>query len=168
VRLEKVPSVKDVLNSRTKSFKRDIAQIIRTGEYQDFLKLANELLDRQQANAVVASLLKYYFQDTLKEDHYPELDAGRSKEDDGKVRLFVAIGDYEDMTPEKMPAFLSRESGINDLELDTIEVFSKFSFVTVPKKQADLLLKRFADMRKRNRPFVELAMNSNVRENRKK
>ena len=72
------------------------------------------------------------------------------------------------MTPEKMPAFLSRESGINDLELDTIEVFSKFSFVTVPKKQADLLLKRFADMHKRNRPFVELAMNSNVRENRKK
>ena len=58
VRLEKVPSVKDVLNSRTKSFKRDIGQIIRTGEYQDLLKLANELLDRQQANAVVASLLK--------------------------------------------------------------------------------------------------------------
>lgn len=168
VRLEKVPSVKDVLNSRTKSFKRDIGQIMRTGEYQDLLKLANELLDRQQANAVVASLLKYYFQDTLKEDHYPELDAGRSQEDDGKVRLFVAIGDYEGMTPEKMPGFLSRESGINDLELDTIEVFSKFSFVTIPKKQADLLLKRFADMRKRNRPFVELAMNSNVRENRKK
>jgi ATP-dependent RNA helicase DeaD len=58
-----------------------------------------------------------------------------SKKDDGKIRLFVAIGDYEGMTPEKMPDFLSRESGITDLELDTIEVFSKFSFVTVPKNK---------------------------------
>jgi ATP-dependent RNA helicase DeaD len=72
------------------------------------------------------------------------------------------------MTPEKMPEFLSRESGINDLQLETIEVFSKFSFITVSKNQADMLLNRFADMRKRNRPFVELAMNSNVRDDRKK
>lgn len=168
VRLEKIPSPKEIVTVRTKNFKKDIGQVLKAGEYTDFLKLANELLDKQQSIAVVASLLKYYFQDTLKEEHYPELDAGSSKKDDGKIRLFVAIGDYEGMTPEKMPDFLSRESGITDLELDTIEVFSKFSFVTVPKKQADLLLKRFADMRKRNRPFVELAMNSNVRENRKK
>ncbi len=168
VRLEKIPSPKEIVNVRTKNFKKDVGQILKAGEYTDFLKLANELLDKQQSIAVVAALLKYYFQDTLKEEHYPELDAGSSKKDDGKIRLFVAIGDYEGMTPEKMPDFLSRESGITDLELDTIEVFSKFSFVTVPKKQADLLLKRFADMRKRNRPFVELAMNSNVRENRKK
>lgn len=168
VRLEKIPSPKEIVTVRTKNFKKDIGQVLKAGEYTDFLKLANELLDKQQSIAVVASLLKYYFQNTLKEEHYPELDAGSSKKDDGKIRLFVAIGDYEGMTPEKMPDFLSRESGITDLELDTIEVFSKFSFVTVPKKQADLLLKRFADMRKRNRPFVELAMNSNVRENRKK
>ena len=167
VRQEKIPSAKEVVTVRTKNFKRDVGQIIRSGEYQDFLKMANELMDRQQANAVVASLLKYYFQNTLKEEHYPELDAGISKNDKGKIRLFVAIGEYEGMTPEKMPDFLSRESGINDLELETIEVFSKFSFITVTQNQADMLLKRFADMRKRNRPFVELAMNSNVRENRK-
>ncbi len=168
VRPEKIPSAKEVVSTRKKNFKRDLGQLIKSGEYQDFLKMANELLDRQDPDVVVASLLKYYFQDTLKEDHYPELDAGSSKTDKGKVRLFVAIGDYEGMTPEKMPDFLSRESGINDLELETIEVFSKFSFVTVPQNQADLLLKRFADMRKRNRPFVELAMNSNVRENKVK
>lgn len=167
VRKEKIPSAKEVISTRTKSFRRDIGQIIKAGEYNDFLKMASELLERQQASAVVASLLKYYFQDTLKEEHYPEPDAVSSKTDKGKVRLFVAIGEYEGMTPEKMPDFLSRESGINDLELETIEVFSKFSFVTVTKNQADMLLKRFADMRKRNRPFMELAMNSNVRDNRK-
>lgn len=168
VRKEKLPSAKEVVTARTKNFKYDIGEIIKTGEYQDLLKMANELLDRQQASIVVASLLKYYFQNTLKEEHYPEPDADSSKADTGKIRLFVAIGDYEGMTPEKMPEFLSRESGINDLQLETIEVFSKFSFITVSKNQADMLLKRFADMRKRNRPFVELAMNSNVRDNRKK
>ena len=168
VRKETIPSAKEVITTRTKNFKHDIGQMIKAGEYHDFLKMADALLDRQQPSAVVASLLKYYFQDTLKEEHYPEPDAGGLKIDKGKIRLFIAIGEYEGMTPEKMPAFLSRESGINELELETVEVFSKFSFITVPQNQADMLLKRFADMRKRNRPFVELAMNSTVRENRKK
>lgn len=167
VELKKVPSVKDVINSRTKNFKENIAHIIKTGEYQDLLKLANELLENHHPSVVVAALLKYSFQDTLKEEHYPELDADSSKIDDGKVRLFVAIGNYEGIAPENIPNFLSNRSGISDLKIENIEVFSRFSFVTVPKKQADLLLERFADMHKRNRPFVELAMNNNVRENRK-
>lgn len=166
VRLEKVPSAKDVINTREKNFKREIGLMIRAGTYRDFLQTADELLERQEPEVVVASLLKYYFKDTLKEDHYPDLNAsGSSKADKGKVRLFVAIGDYEGMTPEKMPEFLSRESGINNLELETIEVFSKFSFITVSQSQADMLLQKFAEMRKRNRPFMEVAMNNNIRGN---
>lgn len=157
---QNVPSAKEIITSRKQNFISTIHKTANTGIYNDFLPLAKELIQKHDPVEVIAAMLKDKFKDTLHENYYVDLNSLKHKVDKNKVRLFVAIGEYQGMTTEKLLEFLRLESGIHDLKIFKSEIYSKFSFITVNKSQAKILIAKFADKRKRNRAFIEIATNS--------
>lgn len=154
------PSSEEIINFRKRHFKSKIAKIEMDGNYKEFIPFAKELLGKKDPVFIIASMLKNQFKNKLDKSNYTDLDSLKHKTDKNQIRLFVASGKYEGMTNEKLSEYLKSNSGMHDLKIDKIEIFSKFSFITVHKSQADILITRFADKKKRNRPFIEIAVNT--------
>ncbi len=160
IKKEKVPTVKDVIEIRRTKIKTDIREMIDTGEYQEFVTMAHELIDEgQTAERVVAALLKYTFKDELKEEAYREISESRGSSVDSKgtARLFVALGREQGYSPGTLAKFLEDEGNIKQSTIKDIKVFDKFSFISVMFQEAEQLLAVFAKNKEGRKPLITKA-----------
>ncbi len=160
IKKEQVPTVKDVIEIRRTKIKTDIREMIDTGEYQEFVTMAHELIDEgQTAERVVAALLKYTFKDELKEDAYREISESRGSSVDSKgtARLFVALGREQGYSPGTLAKFLEDEGNIKQSAIKDIKVFDKFSFISVMFQEAEQLLAVFAKNKEGRKPLITKA-----------
>jgi ATP-dependent RNA helicase DeaD len=139
--------------------KQDIMQLIDSGEYQEYVSMAHELIDEGNTpERVVAALLKYTFKDELKENAYREIsESSNSVDTKGTARLFVALGREQDYTPANLAKFLEEEGGISQNAIRDIKVYDKFSFITVAFVEAEQLLAVFSKNRGGRKPLVTKA-----------
>jgi len=70
IRREKLPEIKDVINAKVTRIKREIEDIIESGSHQDYIKIAKELLEENEAEKVLAALLNRSFKDELNKREY--------------------------------------------------------------------------------------------------
>ena len=160
IKKEQVPTVKDVIEIRRNKIKTDIREMIDTGEYQEFVTMAHELIDEgQTAERVVAALLKYTFKDELKEEAYREISESRGSSVDSKgtARLFVALGREQGYTPATLAKFLEDEGSIKQSTIKDIKVFDKFSFISVMFQEAEQLLAVFSKNKEGRKPLITKA-----------
>ncbi|MDN3513158.1 MAG: DEAD/DEAH box helicase [Candidatus Brocadia sp.] len=156
IRKEKLPQIADVVNQKKSRIKTDIAHIMRSEDTNGYMKLAQEMLEKNEAEKVLAALLKYSFQDELDEKSYTEIrDVSIDKK--GTTRLFVALGKIDGMTPKKLAAFLKQQASVHSEKIKDIQIFDKFSFITVPFEEAEIILNIFKKKRGGKRPIVERA-----------
>jgi len=101
IRKESLPDVKDVIQAKKFRIIDDIGQILIDNDYDKFKKLAKDLLKMEDAENIVASLLKLTYSDVLDESNYNEISPVKI-EDTGKTRLFIAMGRKDGMTPKKL------------------------------------------------------------------
>jgi ATP-dependent RNA helicase DeaD len=73
------------------------------------------------------------------------------------VRLFFALGKESSMTPQKMLQFFNTEFPGQFIKIDNIRVLENFSFLSVSRKDADLILKHFNKKSKGGKPLISLA-----------
>ncbi|HWB64399.1 MAG TPA: DEAD/DEAH box helicase [Chitinophagales bacterium] len=160
IKKENVPSVKDVIASKKGRIKEDIAELIDSGGYEEYISMAHELMDEGSTpERVVAALLKYTFKDELNEESYREISDVRSNSVDSKgtARLFVALGREQNYNPGKLAKFLEEEGGITQQAIKDIKVYDKFSFITVSFVEAEQLLTVFSKNRGGKKPLVTKA-----------
>lgn len=160
IKKEKVPSVQDVIAKKRGRIKEDIIELIDSGEYQEYVSMAHELIDEgQTAERIVAALLKYTFKDELNEQSYREISEGRGSNVDSKgtARLFVALGREQDYSAGKLAKFLEEEGGIAQSAIKDIKVYDKFSFITVTFVEAEQLLAVFSKNKNGRKPLVTKA-----------
>ena len=160
IKKEQVPTVKDVIEIRRNKIKTDIREMIDTGEYQEFVTMAHELIDEgQTAERVVAALLKYTFKDELKEEAYREISESRGSSVDSKgtARLFVALGREQGYTPATLAKCLEDEGSIKQSTIKDIKVFDKFSFISVMFQEAEQLLAVFSKNKEGRKPLITKA-----------
>lgn len=160
IKKEKVPTVKDVVAMKKSRIKTDIMEMIDSGEYQEYVDMAHQLIDEGQTpERVVAALLKYTFKDELKEESYRELSETRSSSVDikGTARLFVALGREQGYNPASLAKFLEEEGAINQSAIKDIKVYDKFSFITVSFVEAEQLLAVFSKNKSGRKPLVTKA-----------
>ncbi len=73
---------------------------------------------------------------------------------DGRTRLFVALGRMDKMTASKLVQFIIQNTGVKNSKIDQVEVYDKFSFITVPFKEAEVILEVFQRKSKNKRSLV--------------
>lgn len=160
IKKEKLPDIKDVIQAKKFRIIDDINQILIDNDYEKFKKLAKELLKMEDSENIVAALLKAAYSDELDENNYNEISAVKV-EDTGKVRLFIAMGRKDKMTPKKLVEFIVKKSKIKEKLIKNAEVYESFSFVSVPFKEAEIIVEVFSQDRKGRKPLVEKAKQKN-------
>ncbi len=156
IRKEQVPEVKDVIQAKKFQIQKDIDEILLEGEYDKFKKLAQDLLKKEEAENIVASLLKLAYEDVLDESNYNEISSTKTV-GGGKARLFVALGRKDGMTAKKLVEKVMKVAKVQDKKIRNVEVYEAFSFITVPFKEAEIIIESFKARQKGKKPLIEKA-----------
>ncbi|AMM40448.1 DEAD/DEAH box helicase [Candidatus Desulfofervidus auxilii] len=161
IKKQKLPEIKDIINIKISRIKAELTHILKSKNYHEYIKIAQELLEENEAEDVLAALLKYSFQDELEKKSYNKIKEV-SIDKKGKARLFVALGKIDGMTPKKLVAFIKQQTEVNERKIEEIKVFDKFSFITVPFKEAEVILSIFKRNKKGKRPIIEEAKEKKI------
>lgn len=164
IRKDEVPSVADVIETKSMKLKTEINELIEKDAAADYLEFAKELLEEEgrQPENVLASLLSYALKDTLKPHSYREISpiAARGAGGGGNnnlARLFVAKGHMDRMNAEKVAQYIADEASVDINAIHDIRVFDKFSFISVPQMEAEQILVVFGKNKRNGRSLVTRA-----------
>jgi hypothetical protein len=95
-------------------------------------------------------------------DFFRSDDKARSRDrrvEDGKVRLFVALGKKDGVTPKKLVDFIQSETKVRDRKIDNVQILESFSFMTVPHEEAEIILDYFRKRKQGKKSLIEKAQN---------
>jgi ATP-dependent RNA helicase DeaD len=160
IRRETVPSIIDVVSTKTMKLKTEMQSMIDKGQHELYIDLAKELLeDNAEPEVVIAALMRYSLKDTLSEGSYREIGQVQANGaiNSNIARLFVARGHEDHMNAEQIAQFLASETGVDKNGINDIRVFDKFTFITVSPADADTILATFSKVKGRNKPLVTRA-----------
>ena len=156
IRREKIPKVKEVIEAK-RSRIRGIVEKAADGQIPaEFMQLASELLNEHSAEKAIAALLHHTFQDELNPGNYNEI-RDRQPTLKGKTRLFIGIGKKDNMSKRKLVQLIDKKVGVDGRRIDDVQVLDGYSFITVPFKDAESILRYFKTAKRRERVFVEVA-----------
>jgi ATP-dependent RNA helicase DeaD len=156
IRKARLPRVKDVINTKKLRIQSDLAEIITSRPQTEYLEMSGELLKRGTAKDILAAILQYSFQDELDEKNYIEIEDA-VVDLKGKTRLFVAQGKKDGLTRNKLINIIKEKSSIQSERIMHIQILEKFSFVTLPFNEAELLLEHFKRKKKGRWPLITKA-----------
>ena len=163
IRKAKLPGVKDVINTKKLRIKNVLEDIVKGSPRNEYVDMSRELLASNNPEELVAALLEFSFQDELDEKNYTQI--GEALVDTkGKTRLFVTQGKKDGLTSQKLIHFIQNKCGIKSKKIRDIQILDKFSFVTLPFHDAEVLLSYFHGKKKGKGPFITKA--KKARENR--
>lgn len=152
----KLPQVKDIIARKTSRIAGEIEEIIAARDFSSYRAFAGKLLKDNDPEEVVSALLKHSFREELDEEHYRDI-AEPSINRTGRTRLFVALGKKSGATPKSLISLIREKSGVKAGEIQNIDIFDTFSFITVPFKSAETILQAFARIKGKRRPLVAKA-----------
>jgi ATP-dependent RNA helicase DeaD len=156
IRKARLPKVRDVINAKKLRIKTDLANIVESHLEEEYLKMSRELLEGYPPEQIVSALLQYSFQEELDESSYTEIE-DVVVDTKGTTRLFVAQGKKDGLTPVKLISFIQDKCGIRKEKIKQIQILDKFSFVTLPFNEAEILLAHFRKRKKGNGLFISEA-----------
>ncbi|HOK01267.1 MAG TPA: DEAD/DEAH box helicase [Spirochaetota bacterium] len=142
IKKEKVPAIEDVINSKKLRIKREIESIIEQGTQKEYLKISSAILKENNAEDIIAAMIKFAFERDLDERRYGEISEA-SVDSKGTTRLFLSFGRKDDITPRKLIKLIKEKTGIDSNKITDIKVMDSFSFITVPFEDAGKLIKNF-------------------------
>lgn len=156
IRKAKLPDVKDVIKTKRIRIRNILKDIVEASPRSEYMEMSRELLDANSPEDVVAALLEYSFQDELDEKNYREI--GNALVDTkGKTRLFVTQGKKDGLTSQKLMHFIQNKCGVKSKNIRDVQILEKFSFVTLPFHDAELVLSSFKGKQKGKGPFITKA-----------
>jgi len=157
IRKEKLPEASDIIKIKKSRIKSELDEIIKSGEHKDYIKIAMQMLADNDPVEIISAILKYSMEDELNEKKYKDIaDLSVSIDNKGKTRLFVSLGRKDGLTPPKLVKLINNETKVNSGKISEIKVMDNFSFLTVPFKEAEIILKAFNN-RKGSQPHIQRA-----------
>jgi ATP-dependent RNA helicase DeaD len=156
IRKAKLPRVKDVIQMKKRRIRNDLESIVGSQPRREYMTMSGELLDTYAPEDIVAALLQYSFHDELDEKSYTEIEDA-IVDTKGKTRLFVTQGKKDNLTQKKLSDFIKDKCRVPSMKIRDIQVLDKFSFVTLPFHEAELLLSHFKKRKRGSGPFITKA-----------
>jgi len=156
IRKATLPDVKDVIKTKKIRIRNILKDIVEASPRSEYMEMSRELLEANSPDDVVAALLEYSFQDELDEKNYTEI--GNALVDTkGKTRLFVTQGKKDGLTSQKLVYFIQNKCGVKSKKIRDVKILEKFSFVTLPFHDAEMVLSYFKGKQKGKGPFITKA-----------
>ena len=159
IKKSQVPQVKDIIKTKKKKIYDDLMAMIENKVDADYYNWAKNLLEGHSSTDILAAMLSYCFEDTLNPDSYGQINEitskGRQIDQEGKARLFVALGKKDDFNARKLVNLIMSKVSIKASEISDVQVMDKFSFITVPFEKAEKIVFNFKS--RGQRPLVSHA-----------
>ncbi|MBN2298121.1 MAG: DEAD/DEAH box helicase [Deltaproteobacteria bacterium] len=147
-----IPGVGEVIAAKRARIRVNIEQAVtdeKTGLYAD---LAAELLEKGNADKVLAACMRLAFADELDTSSYGEIRQINPVESKSRTKLFIARGRKHGITPPKLVKLIKGQTGVSEHLITDIKIFDDFSYLSVPFAEAAIIQKKF--QHKRGRPIV--------------
>ena len=149
IKKSRVPKVKDIINSKKKKIYDDLNAILEDEISTDYYNWAKQLLGDGDPTEILAATLNYCFEEELNPDAYGEIKEvgakGRQLDQQGKARLFVALGKKDKLNPKKLVDLIMSKVKVKNREISDIQVMDNFSFITVPFDKAEKIMISFKE-----------------------
>lgn len=145
IRREQLPEVAELLEVKRERMLERLGTALAEGTGGPYMDLAAVMLDQQQAQQVVASLLQALYPGELDPGSYRELQAQRQKpwvDGKGKTRLLVALGRRDGMSPRRLVSLVESRSGVPSRRIDDVTIMEESSLLTVSFPDAETILAR--------------------------
>jgi ATP-dependent RNA helicase DeaD len=153
IQKQQVPKAADVVKRKLERLQTQIQQLMQDGAKDSYQKLAKNLLKGQEPEAVVAAVLQHAFQDELNEKSYKEIaETGERRQrsgdsfvdNQGTARLYIARGSDDGMNPQKLTEWIIQLAKTKPHKIQEVQIFDKFSFITVPFAEAEFVIRAFS------------------------
>jgi ATP-dependent RNA helicase DeaD len=169
VRKERMPSPEDMVKRKKERALGSLNDIIAKEMHLDYLNFAEELLEKVGTVELVSAILRMAFKKELLPESYVELESekgrGRIESEKGEqVRLFVAAGKMDGLSPGKILDLIWEKTGIRSRYIGKIDCLEKFSFINVNAPDAEKLVKAFRNFEPGRPPFMEVAREDSERD----
>ena len=149
IRKAQLPRVKDVILAKKLRIKSHLNNIVKAELKDEYLKMSKELLRENNPENILAAILQDSFGNELDTKKYSEIGGSESKIIDlkGKTRLFVRGGKGDGLTIGKLIDIINNKCNIDGRKIQDIQIFDKFSFISLPFNEAEKVLAYFGKTR---------------------
>lgn len=153
IKKSKVPKVEDIIKAKKKKIYDDLTSILESEIDTKYYKWAKKMLEDNNPTEILAALLNYSFEEDLNSDAYGEIKEfgarGKQLDQQGKARLFVALGKKDKINPKKLVDLIISRVSVKPQQIRDIQVMEKFSFITVPFDKAEKIVVSFKEKGKK-------------------
>jgi len=143
IRKETLPNAQDVVEVKRELLKDELREVVENEQYQDYMDIANELLQEFQPEVALAALFRMAYKSDLDVTSYQEI-RGFNVERRGTTRLFIALGKRDGYNARLLTEYICEQGKVRSRDLEDVLVLEDFSFVTVSYEKAKQLLAAFS------------------------
>jgi ATP-dependent RNA helicase DeaD len=177
---KKLPQVGEVIAKKTQRVRSLVAKAIAENNFSELKEIATEILSaNEDAENLVAALLKLAFKNELNEESYREIsqedfkktrnsfadegnsrfsNQGRSYVDrQGTCRLFIAKGRVDGFDVRGLVNFVQSQTGVSQSKIDDVKILDNFSFFAAPFEDAEEIIRNFKKVAKGGQSLVSKA-----------
>lgn len=149
IKKSRIPRIEDIIKAKKKKISDDLTSILKDEINPKYSDWANKLLEEHNPTEILAALLNYSFEEELNPNTYGEIKEvggrGRQVDQQGKARLFVALGKKDRLNPRKLVDLITSRVSIKARDISDVSVMDNFSFITVPFDQAEQIFISFKE-----------------------
>ena len=136
--------------------KEEMQEIVENESYDGYKEFAEELLAEYTPDVALGALLRLAFRSELDQNNYPEI-RSFSVDRKGTARLFLAVGKRDGYTARKLVDMLKFKCGLRDKYINDVQISDNFSFVSVPFRDAEEVVRKLNRLNRGRRPMAEIA-----------
>lgn len=157
IKRKDVPTIDEIFETKYKNIVKNIKQTLDEDNFKNFIQVATELDEEYNLVDVAAALMKMMFEKELSFDY-----TDNSIKSNENVRLFLSVGRIDRINPKTLLTFISTTSNINPNEIGDIDIFDKFTFIDIPERLVNPIMKDCVGKRLQGRRLnIEIAKSKN-------
>lgn len=156
IKRETLPSPQDIVEMKRLKIKEEMQEIVENESYDGYKEFAEELLAEYTPDVALGALLRLAFRSELDQNNYPEI-RSFSVDRKGTARLFLAVGKRDGYTARKLVDMLKFKCGLRDKYINDVQISDNFSFVSVPFRDAEEVVRKLNRLNRGRRPMAEIA-----------
>ena len=171
IKAKPIPSLDDVKNTKLEVLFEKIKETIAEGGISDMIEMVENHVNDEDYTSMdmAAALLKMVIGDSLdRDDDVEEVHFDMYEDDNRMVRLFINVGKKDKIKPANILGAIAGESGMPGKLVGAIDMLDNYTFVEVPAKHADKVLKAMSNAKIKGRSInIEKAQGGRKKKNEK-
>jgi ATP-dependent RNA helicase DeaD len=138
---KQVPSASDIEKVKMSLVLEEATEIVEAENLSKEVELIEELTEEEYTSLdIAAALLKLVSEEEEKEEADSPADFGNTGAEPGMVRLFINIGNKQNVSPGDIVGAIAGETSISGNLVGLIDIYDRYTFVEVPRDDAKEVL----------------------------